>query len=112
MTTSEPSGRATDTAVRLGGDEFVVLLETLHETDDAFRVADQLIEQIALPVELPMGNSGVSASMGIVFYPQHAEDAVQLLKFADKAMYAAKAAGRNCWRIADSGTIQAAIAEE
>jgi diguanylate cyclase (GGDEF)-like protein len=98
--------RAMDTASRLGGDEFVVLLENLHETEAAFRVADQIIEQIALPVDLPMGNSRISASMGIAFFPQHAQDALQLLKSADKAMYSAKAAGRNCWRIADSGTTQ------
>jgi len=100
--------RLTDTAARLGGDEFVVLLENLQETGDTFRVADQLVEQIALPVELPTGTGGVSASMGIAIYPQHAQDAVQLLKAADKAMYVAKAAGRNCWRIAETGATQAA----
>ncbi len=93
--------RNMDTVARLGGDEFVVLLENLPETDAALRVADQLIKQISLPVELPMGTTSVSASIGIAFYPQNAHDALQLLKSADKAMYAAKASGRNRWCVAE-----------
>lgn len=97
--------RAMDTAARLGGDEFAVLLENLHDDDAAFRVADQLIAQIQRPVELQMGiECKVSASIGIAFYPRYAEDSVALLKAADKAMYAAKAAGRNCWRTEEPGT--------
>jgi diguanylate cyclase (GGDEF)-like protein len=93
--------RGIDTAARLGGDEFVVLLENLQDTDAVLRVADHLIEQIALPIELPTVESQVTASIGIAFYPKHADDALQLIKYADKAMYAAKAGGRNAWRVAN-----------
>ncbi len=93
--------RGVDTASRLGGDEFVVLLESLHDTDAVLRVADHLIEQIALPIVLPTWSSQVTASIGIAYYPQHAEDAQQLLKHADKAMYEAKSAGRNRWNTTD-----------
>jgi diguanylate cyclase (GGDEF)-like protein len=95
--------RATDTAARIGGDEFVIVLEQLRSVDDTFRVADKLIAAISEPVELSNGTGNVSASLGIAYYPQHGKNAFQLLKAADTAMYAAKNAGRNCWRQFDKG---------
>lgn len=90
--------RETDTVARLGGDEFVVMLEDLHDRGEAAQVAEKLIRVIGQPVALAPGAVRVSASIGIAHFPLDGSDPQQLLKHADEAMYAAKAAGRNCWR--------------
>ncbi len=87
--------RAEDTLARLGGDEFVVLLPET-EREAALAVAQKLVEGLHKPVDLS-GAVGYmpSLSVGVALFPDHGEDAKALLKFADTAMYQAKAAGRN-----------------
>lgn len=92
--------RDTDTLARLGGDEFVVILEEIQDPADATRVADKLITAACRTVELPQGHLQVGLSLGIAYFPLHANDAKSLIRLADDAMYAAKAAGGNCWRSA------------
>jgi diguanylate cyclase (GGDEF)-like protein len=96
--------RDTDTVVRLGGDEFVVLLENLNSAAEAAQIAEKLLAQVGRPYPLDRGTAKIGLSIGIALTPQDATDAQQLLKRADQAMYAAKSAGRNCWRAASSGT--------
>jgi len=87
--------RASDYVARLGGDEFVVILNDLDVEEDVTRVARALVNAIGKPFELDAGTGNhVSASIGISVYPQDGEDADTLLKNADIAMYAAKAAGK------------------
>ncbi len=92
--------RGTDTIARLGGDEFIVVLEDLHDSAAAAVVADKIVAAVAQPVELATGPARVSVSVGVAFFPEHANDRARLLKRADAAMYAAKTAGRNGWRMA------------
>ncbi|RYF63135.1 MAG: diguanylate cyclase, partial [Comamonadaceae bacterium] len=89
--------RAEDTVARLGGDEFVVLTEVV-EPEDAASVAEKLLAQASLPVEIPEGAVRVSASIGIALYPDDASDARELMANADAAMYTAKEHGRNAYR--------------
>ena len=90
--------RASDTVARMGGDEFVVLMEDLHEIDDCASLAQELILEIAQPMDLCGHPVQVGASMGMAFYPEDGTDSVELMKRADRAMYAAKSAGRNTFR--------------
>lgn len=87
--------RGHDYAVRLGGDEFTVLLEHLESPADVARVADSLVQALAMPFTLK-GKTGqrIHASIGISMYPQNGRDGDTLLKHADVAMYAAKEAGK------------------
>jgi diguanylate cyclase (GGDEF)-like protein len=82
--------RSVDLAFRLEGDEFCILAE--HQTASTAQIlATRLgkgVEEIVLPGGLP-----VSASIGVVSCPGHAEEADVLLEFADTALYRAKAAG-------------------
>jgi diguanylate cyclase (GGDEF)-like protein len=95
--------RESDNIARIGGDEFVVVLQDLQERATLERVADRLLWAAGEPVELSQGRSvEVKASIGVAFYPQDASAMDQLLECADQAMYAAKAAGRNCWRMVES----------
>lgn len=86
--------RASDTVARLGGDEFVVLLVDLNSAEEAARIAAKLVEQIAPPLSIDGQSLEVSASIGVCAFPDDGQDADALLKNADTAMYAAKAAGR------------------
>ncbi len=87
--------RVGDTVARLSGDEFAVLLTGLQGPLDAERVARKLISQLGQPFNLGGREAFISASVGAVLYPEHGLDAPTLVRRADRAMYAAKAAGRN-----------------
>jgi diguanylate cyclase (GGDEF)-like protein/PAS domain S-box-containing protein len=92
--------RESDTLARLGGDEFVALLVDLPESEDRLSVLTRLIETAAKPVRVGTHMLRVSASVGVVYYPDSDEvDADQLLRQADQAMYQAKLAGKNRYHI-------------
>jgi diguanylate cyclase (GGDEF)-like protein/PAS domain S-box-containing protein len=101
--------RESDTAARMGGDEFAVVLTIIAHSPDATGVAQKLIEQINQPFALPQGSARVSTSIGVALYPDHAGTARELAHRADLAMYAAKQAGKNGWRLwnSDAGTARA-----
>jgi diguanylate cyclase (GGDEF)-like protein/PAS domain S-box-containing protein len=91
--------RGVDTVTRLGGDEFTVLLQNMTQTDDAARVAQDIIKTLEAPWRLSnQVEVRLSASIGISLYPDHASNAHELLQHADAALYQAKAAGRGCAR--------------
>jgi diguanylate cyclase (GGDEF)-like protein len=84
---------------RLGGDEFGVILPGA-DAEQATRLATQLLDEIKdVMVQTRLHRHRVSASVGIVLYPEHGSDPVQLLADADLAMYQAKNAGRSCWHV-------------
>ncbi len=80
---------------RLGGDEFTILLEGLEKLQPVAYIADRIINNIGLPMALGRQEVHVSTSMGIAIYPEDGEEADELLRHADTAMYHAKAQGRN-----------------
>lgn len=91
--------RESDTLARLGGDEFIILLPMVEGCRDSEIVAAKLLQTVEEPFDLN-GNQGlISASIGIAFYPEDAQDAESLISLADEAMYQAKAAGRATWRL-------------
>ncbi|MBI2307997.1 MAG: GGDEF domain-containing protein [Rhodocyclales bacterium] len=94
--------RAGDFIARPGGDEFVVICEGLHAEEEVSRVAEKLIGLIAQPIELADKalRLQVGASVGIACFPNDGSDAETLTGAADRAMYAAKTAGRGVWCLA------------
>lgn len=91
--------RSGDTVCRQGGDEFVVLLAELAANDDAAEVAGKILAAVVDPVLIRGHSIAVSASVGIAIKPiDGSDDADELMRKADKAMYDAKAAGRNTYR--------------
>ncbi len=90
--------RASDTLARMHGDEFVVLLPEIAHTDDAEALAQTLLTEVAAPIEAAGQRIGVSASVGVSFFPRDALDPSLLLRSADAAMYEAKAARKNVVR--------------
>lgn len=91
--------RETDTISRQGGDEFVIILPDIKESAAVERVASQILVNLAWPFEIEGYSIGISASVGISFYPAHGRDFDALLQNAEAAMYAAKAAGKNGYRV-------------
>ncbi|MBI3479642.1 MAG: GGDEF domain-containing protein [Nitrosomonadales bacterium] len=87
--------RESDIVARLGGDEFVVLLPNIEAEQDAMMVADKILLSLGQPFELIGHSLHISASIGVVMYPDHGGDEITLTKHADVAMYYAKASGRN-----------------
>jgi diguanylate cyclase (GGDEF)-like protein/PAS domain S-box-containing protein len=97
-----PRLRDTDTIARLGGDEFALVLERVGGADNAAQVARVLTEQLAAPFRLGGGSEvHIGASIGISLFPADGDNAEDLLRSADAALYRAKAAGRGTWRFFD-----------
>jgi diguanylate cyclase (GGDEF)-like protein len=85
--------RASDFAGRLGGEEFLLLLPDTDRTG-ALEVAEKVRTAIA-QLDIARVEREITASLGIATYPMDAVDGENLLRQADRALYAAKAAGRN-----------------
>ncbi|SCY59374.1 bifunctional diguanylate cyclase/phosphodiesterase [Nitrosospira sp. Nsp13] len=88
--------RGIDTVARLGGDEFTVILGGLNNTISINRIVRDILHEMAEPFQLGNEVAYVSASIGVTFYPQDANDIEALVRNGDQAMYAAKNQGRNC----------------
>ena len=87
--------RGNDMIARLGGDEFVILLEDVSQPEYAAKVAENIIETVEQPWLLQNHSEVyVGTSIGISLYPDHGDNALDLLKHADAALYQAKGSGR------------------
>ena len=89
------SVRQNDTVARIGGDEFVIIVETVHQIQDAETVARKIERALAIPFTLQKHRVKVTLSVGISFYPENGGDTDTLLRAADYAMYLAKREGGN-----------------
>lgn len=84
---------------RLGGDEFAILMPSASMTD-AKSLAERVVTGVAqIQFAVDAQPLRLSSSLGIALYPAHAESAEELVAHADTAMYQAKAAGKNTWRL-------------
>ena len=89
------------TVSRLGGDEFTVVLNNIHQTDEAALIAERILAALAKPMTLNGHELIVTPSIGISMAPLDSDSFEQLLKHADTAMYQAKNAGRNNYQFYD-----------
>ncbi|TYO98552.1 PAS domain S-box-containing protein/diguanylate cyclase (GGDEF)-like protein [Geothermobacter ehrlichii] len=87
--------RSSDTVARLGGDEFVLLLENIQGREAAARMAQNFLQVISRSFPLDGHELFPTASIGISLFPEDAQNAEELMKCADAAMYQAKEKGRN-----------------
>jgi diguanylate cyclase (GGDEF)-like protein/PAS domain S-box-containing protein len=90
--------RSSDTVGRMGGDEFVLILDRLHNVDEAELIAKKLLGRIRRPVVIGSESFSPTASIGISMYPEDGDVPEELLKNADTAMYLAKTEGRDGYR--------------
>ena len=90
--------RKSDFVARLGGDEFAIVQTGIEDTDDVMKLVSRIFEAIRTPYQCLGHQVTTDASIGIALAPQDGSDIDQILKNADLAMYAAKAAGRRTYR--------------
>jgi diguanylate cyclase (GGDEF)-like protein len=91
--------RASDIVSRQGGDEFLVVFTGLGDDADVTLAADRLVQDFKAPFDVDGHQLATSFSIGVAVYPRDGADFPTLLKKADIAMYQAKAAGRDTYRL-------------
>lgn len=94
--------RQVDLAARLGGDEFVILLENITSIEDAVYVAERILAEFQTPLMLNEYEILITTSIGIVLGTTDYQQASDLIRDSDIAMYRAKAQGRSCYKIFDA----------
>ena len=97
--------RDSDTIARLGGDEFAVLME-LTSPAQAQLVAERALSSLMRPIKLQEGRVELTGSIGISSCQGGDSTVEEMLANADLAMYAAKASGKNCYRVFREGMRQ------
>lgn len=91
--------RRNEVLCRLGGDEFAVLAPEVDEPEMQ-ALAERIVRTIGkIPFHYEGRNLRLTSSLGIALYPRHAFNLEELVAHADAAMYQAKEAGKNAWRI-------------
>lgn len=94
--------RSIDTVARLGGDEFAIILDTLATRDDGRSIAEKIVATMQPEFRLECRALNITTCVGIAFY--QGEEILltdDLVRKADDALYAAKSAGRNNYRVAN-----------
>ena len=86
--------RESDLAGRYGGEEFLILLPDTP-LEGAVVLAEKLRDEVAR-VNVPGIDRAITASFGVASFPSDTPDGDMLVRMADRALYAAKALGRNC----------------
>jgi diguanylate cyclase (GGDEF)-like protein len=91
--------REEDTVARIGGDEFTLVMPGLKHRDDVVKVATKLLDAFHRPLFVGGRDIVVSASIGLSVYPEDGNDAEELLRNADTAMYRAKERGGDTFQM-------------
>jgi diguanylate cyclase (GGDEF)-like protein/PAS domain S-box-containing protein len=97
----QASVRPGDIVARLGGDEFTLLLEEVAGLPQVEQVAQRVLDNFAAPFSLEGREVQASASIGVVLSEPHYEQAQDILRDADLAMYRAKERGRARFQVFD-----------
>ena len=99
--------KGADVVGRIGGDEFLIFMRDIIRIDNAQTMASKIVK--ALRNQYTSGDETVivSSSIGIALYPKQAESYTDLFEKADKALYTAKAKGKNTYEIYDPDVVVA-----
>jgi diguanylate cyclase len=83
-----------DTVARFGGDEFIILLDDIRDADNALKVAQRIQQAVCVPLNVGQRELLPSISIGVAVSKNDYDDAVDVLRDADTALYHAKAEGK------------------
>jgi diguanylate cyclase (GGDEF)-like protein len=95
--------RVSDTVARFGGDEFAILLEEMEDPQEATIVAQRIQDRLSEPFQLKDYEVCTGTSIGIAISTMNYQQADELLRDADTAMYQAKSEGKGRYTIFDRG---------
>lgn len=84
-----------DTVARLGGDEFAILLSEIADPQDVVITVNQVMQAFDAPFFISGKELFVTLSIGVAVFPEDSKQVDELFKYADSALYHAKAQGRN-----------------
>ncbi|MBN2824540.1 MAG: EAL domain-containing protein [Campylobacterales bacterium] len=87
--------RKEDIVARIGGDEFNIIIQNVKAQDDVVMVANKLIDSVKELIVIEGHECRVTLSIGIALFPLHGDNEIDLVKYADSAMYEVKNAGRD-----------------
>ncbi|NEQ53583.1 MAG: EAL domain-containing protein [Leptolyngbya sp. SIO3F4] len=93
--------RKIDLVARLGGDEFLILLEDIGSTEEVVQIAERILADCQEPIAIDEHKIFTSISIGIVLGAQHYDQATDLIRDADIAMYRAKLQESNSYKFFD-----------
>jgi diguanylate cyclase (GGDEF)-like protein len=99
-----------DIVCRLGGDEFAILAHNFESQDRIVQLAERILEELRYPFVIKNTEQFISASIGVATYPHAGNNAGDMLKAADLAMYRAKRDGKNNYHFFSSA-LQAQVQE-
>jgi len=97
----DDSVREIDSVARFGGDEFTILLEDVQGLWEILEVSERIQSKLKPSFQLPQHEVFTSASIGIVFSNGNYQNAADIVRDADIAMYRAKAKGKACYEVFD-----------
>jgi diguanylate cyclase (GGDEF)-like protein len=100
---------ATNVVARLAGDEFIILLPHVKGAEDAEKVARRILESLSQKFIIDQQEMYVTSSIGIALHPGDGDNATELMKNADIAMYSAKKLGRNNYQYYSRKLNEAAV---
>jgi diguanylate cyclase (GGDEF)-like protein len=99
-----------DVVARLGGDEFVILLEAVPHLDTATEVADRVCRALSEPFRVAEHEVVISGSVGVAMTARPYDNAAELIRRADQAMYRAKGSGRARYAVYEPGIDTGSVA--
>lgn len=99
-----------DIVCRLGGDEFAILAHNFESQEPIIQLAERILEELRRPIFIKNTDQYISASIGVATYPDAGNNAGDMLKAADLAMYRAKRDGKNNYHFF-STALQAQVQE-
>lgn len=91
--------RDSDTVARLAGDEFIIILDDVRDISDIEAIARKIIGAVSQPIDVAHETVIMTVSIGISLFPEHGEDAENLLRKADAAMYRVKNGAQNGYHL-------------
>jgi diguanylate cyclase (GGDEF)-like protein/PAS domain S-box-containing protein len=95
--------RPGDTVARIGGDEFTMLIDAVHGLQDVIQVAERILKDMADVFQVDAQEIFTTTSIGIAMSSPSYEEAEDLIRDADIALYQAKAKGKACYALFQLG---------
>ncbi len=89
--------REEDTLARFGGDEFTIIMNHFKDPYSCSLFAQKILDSLPRAIDLGLDKVQITCSIGISLCPKDSIDALELIKYADIAMYRSKASGRNTY---------------